>query len=334
MRWTSRCFIGAFFGALLPLTFLAPPSEAVASDKTFLFYGCDGPDSLHVDFSWEGLSPLTFTSTHKFNSQGGEFRGRAHFAISSFYYEDSMTSEELTIPRSVIDNIMSTLRSTPIGKTDHIRRTAWTDVFTQYEFTLKVCSRTITYRIKTITPENRIWTAVIAGREYYVNSLGPERALQLMLPYMSNEIFWKMKEKALGHAKVRNVLSYKLKKAHTPFSTVHFDTNKHDLKEQFIQVVYEIAKHIRAKRNIEVLVAGHCDERGSNEYNFALGGMRAESIIQHLANLGVNSINIHPVSYGEEQPKAKGHNEEAWRQNRRVEFYIYDWGDKAYALMR
>ena len=69
-----------------------------------------------------------------------------------------------------------------------------------------------------------------------------------------------------------------------------------------------------------VIIEGHCDERGTNEYNLALGERRANSAKDYIVNLGVDPARLKTVSYGEEKPLAEGHNEEAWAQNRRAHF--------------
>jgi len=71
-----------------------------------------------------------------------------------------------------------------------------------------------------------------------------------------------------------------------------------------------------------VTIEGHCDERGTNEYNLALGERRAESAKKYLVNLGIDASRLETVSYGEEKPVDSGHNEAAWAKNRRAHFVI------------
>ena len=71
-----------------------------------------------------------------------------------------------------------------------------------------------------------------------------------------------------------------------------------------------------------VTIEGHCDERGTNEYNLALGERRAESAKKYLVNLGIDASRLETVSYGEERPVDSGHNEAAWKKNRRAHFVI------------
>jgi peptidoglycan-associated lipoprotein len=73
---------------------------------------------------------------------------------------------------------------------------------------------------------------------------------------------------------------------------------------------------------VKIQVEGHCDERGTNEYNLALGERRANAAKKYLVSLGVSTDRISSISYGEEKPLDAGHNEEAWSKNRRGHFVI------------
>ena len=84
---------------------------------------------------------------------------------------------------------------------------------------------------------------------------------------------------------------------------------------------------LRDYPSVRVRMEGHADERGTSEYNVALGNERAESVIQFLAGYGLDGARFSSVSYGEESPIARGSNEAAWAQNRRVEFVITDGAD-------
>ena len=84
----------------------------------------------------------------------------------------------------------------------------------------------------------------------------------------------------------------------------------------------EKAEFMRNNPDVNVIIEGHCDERGTAEYNLALGERRAESAKQFLMNLGISGSRMTTISYGEEKPVATGSNEEAWAQNRRAHFEI------------
>lgn len=83
-----------------------------------------------------------------------------------------------------------------------------------------------------------------------------------------------------------------------------------------------VVEEMRQNANSRVIVGGHCDERGSPEYNLALGERRALAVRAYMTNLGIDGERIQTRSFGEEQPVAPGHDEESWSQNRRGEFSI------------
>ncbi len=101
---------------------------------------------------------------------------------------------------------------------------------------------------------------------------------------------------------------------------IYFGFDKYDLSPQAQAVLQRKADIIRSKPNLRVLIEGHCDERGTQEYNIALGNRRALAAQRYLINLGVPANQLEAISYGEERPAAQGHNENAWAQNRRAEF--------------
>ena len=79
---------------------------------------------------------------------------------------------------------------------------------------------------------------------------------------------------------------------------------------------------LKSKLTAKIKIEGHCDERGSAEYNLALGERRAKSAMQYLITLGVSPERLSVISYGKEKPAVQGNNEEAWTKNRRAEFLI------------
>lgn len=87
--------------------------------------------------------------------------------------------------------------------------------------------------------------------------------------------------------------------------------------------VEAVAQNLKQNPSIAVIIEGHCDERGSNEYNLALGERRAQAIRTYLIGLGIGAERIQTKSYGEEMPAVQGDNESAWAANRRGEFVIY-----------
>lgn len=103
---------------------------------------------------------------------------------------------------------------------------------------------------------------------------------------------------------------------------IHFDFDKSEIRPDAAEILKRNAKILLAHPEIRIRIEGHCDERGSNEYNLALGQRRAESAKKFLVKLGVSPDRIETVSYGEERPLDPRHNEEAWAKNRRAEFVI------------
>jgi len=101
--------------------------------------------------------------------------------------------------------------------------------------------------------------------------------------------------------------------------TVYYDFDKYDLKPEFRSVVEANAKYLNANTRQSVTIEGNCDERGSREYNLALGQRRADAVKSMLKLLGVSESRMETVSYGEEKPAAQGHDDTAWSKNRRSE---------------
>lgn len=101
---------------------------------------------------------------------------------------------------------------------------------------------------------------------------------------------------------------------------IYFDFDKSEIKDTFKEALKTNADWIKANPDVKVVIEGHCDERGTNEYNLALGERRSKTVLDFLIALGVKPEQMSTVSYGEERPAAQGHNEAAWSQNRRAEF--------------
>ena len=106
------------------------------------------------------------------------------------------------------------------------------------------------------------------------------------------------------------------------FKNIYFDFDKHDLKEDAIKTLKEIGDYLRKHSDVKILIEGHCDERGTREYNLVLGEQRALSARNFLINYGISPKRIYTVSYGEDKPADPRHCEEAWAKNRRCEFKI------------
>lgn len=100
---------------------------------------------------------------------------------------------------------------------------------------------------------------------------------------------------------------------------VHFDYDSSDLSSEDLQTLQAHAQYLSQNPNAKVLLAGHADERGTREYNMALGERRANAVLAFLSSNGAKSSQLDSVSYGKEKPLNDGHDEGSWAENRRVE---------------
>lgn len=103
---------------------------------------------------------------------------------------------------------------------------------------------------------------------------------------------------------------------------IHFEFDSAVLRDDAQGILRKKAAWLLDNQSVEVLIEGHCDERGTAEYNLALGERRATSAKSYLVSLGVKANRLAIISYGEEKPLDPGHNEEAWAKNRRDHFVI------------
>jgi peptidoglycan-associated lipoprotein len=103
---------------------------------------------------------------------------------------------------------------------------------------------------------------------------------------------------------------------------IHFDFDKSFIRSDAKPVLEKVAAYMKKNPDAKLQIEGHCDERGTSEYNIALGQRRADSTRKYLSNLGVDGSRISTISYGEEKPADPGHNEAAWAKNRRAVFVI------------
>ncbi len=105
---------------------------------------------------------------------------------------------------------------------------------------------------------------------------------------------------------------------------IHFDFDKYDISPGDVEILKENAALLKKYPKVKIQIEGHCDERGTIEYNLALGERRANSTKKYLLSLGLPGDRISTISYGKERPLDPGHNEEAWTKNRRAHFIILD----------
>jgi len=102
--------------------------------------------------------------------------------------------------------------------------------------------------------------------------------------------------------------------------SVYYEFDKYDVKAEYRALVESHARWLKANPKAKIVIEGNADERGSREYNVALGQRRAESVTKMLVLLGAKSEQIEAVSWGEEKPRAGGHDESSWAENRRADF--------------
>ena len=104
------------------------------------------------------------------------------------------------------------------------------------------------------------------------------------------------------------------------FKDVLFDYDKYDIKPEARPALDAVAAYLGGNKGINIVVEGHCDDRGTNEYNLALGERRAKSAKNYLTSLGVSPDRMIVITFGEEKPVCTAQNEACWQQNRRAHF--------------
>ena len=115
----------------------------------------------------------------------------------------------------------------------------------------------------------------------------------------------------MPHKDPANILSQK--------RTIYFDYDQDVIKDEYKATVEAHAKYLQANRQLKVTLQGNTDERGTREYNIALGQRRADAVKKLMILLGASEAQIETVSFGKEKPRSEGHDETSWAQNRRVD---------------
>jgi peptidoglycan-associated lipoprotein len=106
------------------------------------------------------------------------------------------------------------------------------------------------------------------------------------------------------------------------FDDVRFDFDKSEVKEDGRMTCGIVADYMKKNPKAKLQIEGHCDERGTAEYNMALGERRATAVMTYLVSLGVSKANLSTVSFGKEKPLDPGHDDGAWAKNRRAHFVL------------
>jgi len=110
--------------------------------------------------------------------------------------------------------------------------------------------------------------------------------------------------------------------AEAPLQMIHFDYDRYFIRNDAKPVLETNVAWLKKFPTARILIEGHCDERGTEEYNLALGEKRAKSTFDYLVSLGISSSKMQIISYGKSQPLDPGHNEIVWQKNRRAQFTI------------
>lgn len=134
-----------------------------------------------------------------------------------------------------------------------------------------------------------------------------------------------LREEALGEQALKEQAAKEQAptvKEEVKLEDIHFDLDKSNLTPEARKILERHADWLAKHEDCNLLIEGHCDERGTTEYNLALGERRAASAAKYLTDLGIDKARIETISYGEERPLDPGHNEEAWAKNRRAHFVV------------
>ncbi len=108
----------------------------------------------------------------------------------------------------------------------------------------------------------------------------------------------------------------------SPVREIYFDFDRYDVRADARQILQSNAQWMKNNPSARIEIEGHCDERGTNEYNLALGARRAQSVRDYLVTLGIPVQRLSTISYGEEIPVCTEKNEACWQKNRRARFVI------------
>lgn len=132
----------------------------------------------------------------------------------------------------------------------------------------------------------------------------------------------KVVEEQIAKIETREVETPKYVEEKSVFEDIHFDFDKYDIRPDAKSTLQSIADWLIKNKSVILLIEGHCDERGTNEYNLALGDRRAKATKDYLVALGIASGRTQIISYGEEKPLCTEKTEDCWQKNRRANFVI------------
>ncbi|MCA9783871.1 MAG: peptidoglycan-associated lipoprotein Pal [Candidatus Cloacimonetes bacterium] len=156
-----------------------------------------------------------------------------------------------------------------------------------------------------------------AAAKFTADSLAQVQATADSLAAVAAELKAKADEEARMAAQKK---AEELQAALASMQTVYFDFDKYNLRNDTRTKLEANAGVMTANAELSVMIEGHCDENGSDSYNFALGDRRANAAKDYLVNMGIDASRLRTISYGKSRPVAVGEGEEFWKQNRRCEF--------------
>ena len=132
----------------------------------------------------------------------------------------------------------------------------------------------------------------------------------------------KITEQQIAKIEAKEVEPSKYTEEKGMFEDIHFDFDKYDIRPDAKLILQSVSDWLIKNKSSRLLIEGHCDERGTNEYNLALGDRRAKAARDYLVAVGVVSGRIDIISYGEEKPLCTEKTEECWQKNRRAHFVV------------
>ncbi len=148
----------------------------------------------------------------------------------------------------------------------------------------------------------------------------PEVPVQKKIPGEKAEE--KITEQQLAKIETKEVEAPKYVEEKGVFEDIHFDFDKYDIRPDAKPILESLSDWLIKNKSSKLLIEGHCDERGTSEYNLALGDRRAKATKDYLVALGVPSGRIETISYGKEKPICTESTEECWQKNRRAHFVV------------
>lgn len=146
----------------------------------------------------------------------------------------------------------------------------------------------------------------------------PPQAKEVEKPKKAPE---KITEQQIARVESKEIPS-KMEEIPGMFKDIHFDYDRYDIREDAKLILRSVADYLIKNTANKILVEGHCDERGTSEYNLGLGDKRTKAARDYLLSLAVPSSRIETISYGKEKPICNEHTEDCWAKNRRAHFVI------------